>query len=176
MRRLLVAVVLAAAILAAPPVAPSAALASAPIEAPAPSYLDQLLVEINVRRAQVGSPPLAYASADANLAVTRYLADLTPLMQARRLCFHGSNDPIAPGWDYVAAAGLKAKVGGEVLGCPGDDFYWTPKRIADGWWNSPSHFDSIYADVRANTVACGAYKDGYGGRGYATVACVTYKV
>jgi len=183
MRRLLATMMLAVATLVAPLAAPSAALAApvaapaaAPTEAPSPDYLDQLLNEINARRAKLGAQPLVYAGGDANLAVTQYLADLTPLMQARHACFHGTNNPVAPGWDYVKASGFSAKVGGEVLGCPGDGFYWTPKQIADGWWGSPSHFHSLYADATANAVACGAFAVGNGGAGYRTVACVTYKV
>jgi hypothetical protein len=163
----------------APVAAPSAALAApaaAPAQAPSPAYLDQLLTEINNRRAKIGSQPLIYAGDNANLAVTQYLTDLTPLMQARHACFHGSNNPVAPGWDYVAASGFDAKVGGEVLGCPGDGFYWTPQQIADGWWSSPAHFHALYADAAANAVACGAFAVGSSGKGYQTVACVTYHV
>jgi hypothetical protein len=138
--------------------------------------MNQLLNEINARRAKAGAQPLMNAGTDANLAVTQYLTDLTPVMQARHTCFHGTNNPVAPGWDYVSASGFSARVGGEVLGCPGDGFYWTPQQIADGWWNSPSHFHSLYADASANAVACGAYAVGNGGKGYRTVACVTYHV
>ncbi len=179
MRRLLAAVMVAVATLVAPLSAPSAALAApaaVPAEAPAPAYLDQLLGEINARRAKIGSPALMYAGPEANFAVTQYLTDLTPLMKARRACFHGSNNPVAPGWDYVSASGFKARVGGEVIGCPGDGFYWTPQQIADGWWGSPSHFSALYADAKANAVACGAYAVGNGGKGYQTVACVTFRV
>ena len=183
MRRLLAATMLALSVLVAPLTGPSAALAApveapgaAPAEAPAPAYLEQLLNEINARRAKIGSPALMYAGPEANLAVTQYLTDLTPLMKARHLCFHGNGNPVAPGWDYVAASGFNAKVGGEVIGCYGDNFYWTPQQIADGWWSSPSHFSSLYADAKANAVACGAYSVGNGGKGYQTVACVTYRV
>jgi hypothetical protein len=156
--------------------APAAAPSEAPAEAPAPAYLDQLLSEINARRAKLGVQPLMYAGSDANLAVTQYLTDLTPRMVAQHACFHGNGQPVSPGWDYVAASGFKATVGGEVLGCPGATFYWTPQQIADGWWGSPSHFRSLYADAKANAVACGAYSVGNGGKGYQTVACVTYRI
>ena len=179
MRRLLAAAMLAITTLLAPLAAPPAALAApaaAPLEAPSSAYLDQLLHEINARRAKLGTQPLAYAGPQANLAVTQYLADLTPQMRARHLCVHGMNNPVAPGWDYVKASGFDARVGGEVLGCPGDGFYWTPQQIADGWWKSPSHFSSLYADSKANAVACGAYAIGAGGKGYQTVACVTFRL
>lgn len=78
-------------------------------------------------------------------------------MKARRLCSHGSNNPVAPD-------------------CPGDGFYWTPQQIADGWWKSPSHFGSLYAAAKANAVARGAYAAGAGGKGYQTVACVTFRL
>jgi hypothetical protein len=97
-------------------------------------------------------------------------------MLACQVCFHGANNPVAPGWDYVAASGFKARAGGEVLGCPGDGFYWTPRQIADGWWGSPTHFDALYGDARANAVACGAYAAGNGGQGYRTVTCITYRI
>jgi hypothetical protein len=138
--------------------------------------MDQLLNEINARRARAGTGPVAYAPGDANPAVTQYLADLTPRMVAMRSCFHGMYDPVAPGWDYVAATGLAGEARGEVLGCPGQGYYWTAKTIADGWWNSPSHFRSLYADPNANAVACGAYGVGSNGNGYQTVACVTYRI
>src|SRR5215216_6426824 len=62
-------------------------------------YLDQLLAEINARRSMVGTPPIMYIAPDANDAVSSYLADLTPQMQAYRACFHGQNNPVAPAWD-----------------------------------------------------------------------------
>lgn len=179
MRRLLAAALLAVSAIAAPIAATPAAQAApvaAPAEAPSGAYMDQLLGEINARRAQVGTAPLAYVAPAANQAVSEYLADLTPLMQAYQTCFHGMYNPVAPGWDYVAAVGLDAEVGGEVLGCPGDGFFWTPQQIADGWWESPSHFGSLYGDPSANAVACGAYGAGRNGRGYQTVACITYRM
>ena len=183
MRRLLAAALLAVSALAAPVAAPPAAQAApvaapvaAPAEAPSAAYMDQLLREINARRARAGTAPLAYVAPSANQAVSQYLTDLTPLMRAYRTCFHGMGNPVAPGWDYVAAVGLDAEVGGEVLGCPMDGFFWTPQQIADGWWNSPSHFGSLYGDPSANAVACGTYGAGRDGRGYQTVACITYRV
>ena len=183
MRRLLTAAIMALSIVAAPFTASAAALAApleapaaAPAEAPSPAYLDQLLNEINARRAKIGAPALMYAGPEANLAVSQYLTDLTPLMKARRYCFHGMNNPVAPGWDYVKASGFDARVGGEVIGCYGDNFYWTPQQIADGWWSSPTHYQALYGDAKANAVACGAYAAGNGGKGYQTVACVTFRV
>jgi hypothetical protein len=151
-------------------------VAAGGVDSRAASYLDQLLKEINARRAQAGSPPVVYAGWEENQAVSQYLADLTPWMLAYRSCFHGQYNPIAPSWDYVSAAGFDAQARGEVLGCPGDGFFWTPKQIADGWWNSPSHFHSLYGDASANAVACGTFGAGSGGRGYQTIACVTYHV
>ena len=63
--------------------AEAAAKKHAPKEAVAPpppsdDYLASLLDEINARRESVGTPPLTYATEDANEAVSQYLADLTP--------------------------------------------------------------------------------------------------
>ena len=178
-RPLAAAAMLALSAIVAPAAAPSAALAApvaAPAEAPSSAYMDQLLSEINARRARAGTAPIAYAPGNANPAVSQYLADLTPMMVSMRSCFHGMNNPVAPGWDYVAASGLNGEARGEVLACPGDGYYWSAKAIADGWWNSPSHFRSLYADPNANAVACGAYGAGRNGNAYQTVACVTYRI
>ena len=176
-RALVAAAMLAVSTIVGPAAAPASALAApvaAPAEAPSGDYMDQLLGEINARRARAGTAPVAYAPGDANPAVSQYLADLTPRMVAQRTCFHGMNNPVAPGWDYVAATGLAGEARGEVLGCPGQGYYWSAQAITDGWWNSPSHFKSLYADPNANAVACGAY--GAGRNGYQTVACVTYRI
>ena len=171
------ALLLAASLLVPPAAAPAPALA-APAEnraaPPSGGYLDQLLDEINGRRAMVGSPPLSYGDPRANEAVGQYLADLTPLMVATHTCFHGMHNPVAPGWDYVAASGLDGEVRGEVLGCPMDGYQWTPQQIASSWWDSPVHFDSLYGDPEANVVACGAW--GPGRRGFESVACVTFRI
>lgn len=145
-----------------------------PAAAPSGDYLDRLLGEINARRATIGSPPLAYATPRANQAVGQYLADLTPLMWAMHSCFHGMYNPVAPGWDYVKDAGLGGEPRGEVIGCPGEGFYWSPQQIADGWWGSPAHFEALYRDAHANVVACGTYGPGRGG--FETVACITYRL
>jgi uncharacterized protein YkwD len=146
------------------------------MDARAASYLDQLLGEINDRREKAGSPPVVYAGMDANLAVSQYLADLTPMMVSMRTCFHGNGNPVAPGWDYVKDAGFRAEARGEVLACPGDNGFWTASKIADGWWNSPSHWRSLYGDPRVNAIACGTFGPQNGGRAYQTIACVTYRV
>ena len=140
--------------------------------AEAAPYMAQLLGEINRRREQAGTAPLAYAPDDANGAVGQYLADLTPQMVSAHSCFHGS----PPGWDYVSAAGFGAEPRGEVLACPSNDAYWTPARIADGWWNSPMHQRVLYADPNANAVACGTFGPQRGGAAYQTIACVTYRI
>jgi len=146
------------------------------LDARAASYLDQLLDEINDRRARVGSPPVIFAGVDANIAVSQYLADLTPRMVALRSCFHGNGNPVAPGWDYVKEIGFSGEARGEVLACPGDNGFWTAPKIADGWWNSPSHWRSLYGDPRVNAIACGTHGAQNGGRAYQTIACVTYRI
>jgi uncharacterized protein YkwD len=163
--------------------APSAAYAadasdtaSSVIDTRAASYLDQLLVEINIRREKAGNGPLVYAPVTANVAVSQYLSDLTPLMVAMHSCFHGNNNPVSPSWDYVTNSGFGGKARGEVLACPGDNGFWTAPKIADGWWNSPSHWRSLYGDSTVNAVACGTFGPQNGGRAYQTIACVTYRV
>jgi hypothetical protein len=171
------ALMLAASLLVSP-MSSTAPAHAAPAEA-GPSrqssrYLDQLLNEINGRRAMVGSPPLSYADDRANEAVFQYLADLTPLMMSMNACFHGMHNPVAPGWDYVAASGLDGEARGEVIGCPMNGYQWTPQQITASWWESPVHFEALYGDPEANVVACGGY--GEGRRGFESVACVTFRV
>jgi hypothetical protein len=142
----------------------------------AASYLDQLLGEINERRAKAGSPPVVFAGLEANQAGGQYLTDLTPRMVAMHSCFHGTGIPVAPGWDYVKGSGFSGEARGEVLACPGDNGFWTAPKIADGWWSSPAHFRSLYGDPKVNAIACGTFGAQSGGRAYQTVACVTYKI
>ena len=174
-RAIVAGVIVSTPIIAAPA---TEAAAAAPSEdaARADRYLGQLLSEINARRARVGSPPVAYATQAANSAVDQYLADLTPLMLAYNSCFHGTGNPVPPGWDYVGASGLRGDAHGEVIACPGTDGYWTPARIADSWWGSPPHFQSLYADPDANAVACGTYGPQKNGAAYQTIACITYRI
>jgi hypothetical protein len=139
-------------------------------------YLAQLLNEINARRARAGTSPVVYVTEGANQAVDQYLADLTPQMLAYNACFHGMYNPVPPAWDYVAASGLDAEAHGEVLGCPDQSGYWTPARVADGWWNSPMHYQALYGDPDVNAVACGAYGALRGGQAFETIACVSYRV
>jgi uncharacterized protein YkwD len=150
--------------------------ASAAIDVRAASYLDSLLAEINVRRERAGTPPVIFADANANQAVSQYLADLTPLMVSMHSCFHGQNNPISPSWDYVTESGFGGQARGEVLACPGDNGFWTAPKIADGWWNSPSHWKSLYGDSRVNAIACGTFGPQNGGRAYETIACTTYHI
>lgn len=146
------------------------------LDAPATTYLDNLLGEISVRRARAGSPPVVYAGEKANRAVSQYLADLTPRMVAVRSCFHGNGNPVLPGWDYVKGSGFTGQARGEILACPGDNGFWTAPKIADGWWGSLSHWRSLYGDPAANAIACGTFGAQNGGRAYQTIACITFKV
>ena len=123
-----------------------------------------------------GSPAVVYTDPTANQAVSQYLADLTPRMVAMHSCFHGNGNPVSPGWDYVNGSRHRGQARGEVLACPGDNGFWTAPKIADGWWNSPTHWQSLYGDPRVNAIACGTYGPQNGGRAYQTIACVTYKV
>lgn len=161
---------------AADPAAEQTNVTAGVMDSRAASYLDQLLGEINDRRAKAGSPPVIFAGADANLAVSQYLTDLTPMMVSMRSCFHGTGNPVSPGWDYVKGVGFRGEARGEVLACPGDDGFWTAPKIADGWWNSPSHWRSLYGDPNVNAIACGTFGAQNGGRAYQTIACVTYRI
>lgn len=163
-------------VVAATLVPPSAEPAVAAVADASDDYLEQLLRGINARRAQAGSPPVVFVTAAANQAVGDYLADLTPQMVSLHACFHGQHNPVAPGWDYVAASGLDGEALGEVLACPDDSGYWTPDRIADSWWGSPTHFETLYADAAVNAMACGTYGPQRGGRAFQTIACVTYRI
>lgn len=181
LRPLAAAVLFAFTAVGSPAFSPSVAVAApAPettrLSAASSAYLDQLLHEINARRASVGTPPVTYATDEANEAVEHYLADLTPYMLAYNSCFHGAHNPAAPGWDYGAESGLDGEMHGEVLACPDDEGFWTAPAIANGWWNSPIHFESLYGDPDVNTVACGTYGPLRGGRAFQTIACVTYRV
>src|SRR4051794_8304173 len=138
------------------------------------SYLDQLLNEINARRAQAGTQPVVYVGQDENQAVGQYLADLTPWMLYMHSCFHGQNNPVSPSWDYVKGVGFDGEARGEVLACPGDDGFWTAPKIADGWWSSPSHWQSLYGDPRVNAIACGTFGPQSGGGGGQTIPFVPY--
>ena len=140
------------------------------------AYRDRLLTEINFRRKKAGTPPVILRVVLANAALDQYLADLTPAMVAKGSCFHGDDKPIPPGWGYIKSIGFGGEARGEVLGCPADNGFWTPPKIADGWWNSPPHHQSLYADGKVNAVACGVFGRQNGGRAYQTVACVTYRI
>ena len=110
LRTLTTATLLAITAFGIPGLSQGAALAAPEAKKPqaapvtAGSYLEQLLQEINARRAMAGTGPVVYASANANQAVGQYLADLTPQMLAMNVCFHGQYNPVAPAWDYVAAS------------------------------------------------------------------------
>ncbi|MGE3910882.1 MAG: hypothetical protein AB7K36_16110 [Chloroflexota bacterium] len=141
----------------------------------------RLLDEINMRRASIGSQRLAYVPAHANAALDGFLAETAPEIAWPGPCMHllvgGSFS-----WDYVQAAGYGGDARGEVLACPGPEPYWTPDRTADQWWNSPVHFDVLYADADSNAIACSAYGVDHNGRRRSrsadaamAVLCVTFR-
>lgn len=140
------------------------------------AYLTLLYQEVNVRRGRAASPPFEAMLDAGNEAVNAYLVELTPIMEQHHACFHGSDIMgLRAGWDYLPDQGVTLPVGGEVLACPDVDGggFWTPPGIADGWWRSPHHFETLYIDIRANAVACGAYNRIAGKNAYETVACIT---
>ena len=122
----------------------------------ADGFLLRLLDEINVRRASIGNQGLSYVPAHANAALDGFLTATAPSLAWPGPCMHRLVDG-AFSWDYVNAAGFGGEARGEVLACPGPEPYWTPDRAADQWWVSPIHFDVLYADPEANTLACSAY-------------------
>jgi hypothetical protein len=141
----------------------------------AADYLEQLVAEMNVRRADAGTQPLTLAPMPVNAAITQYVADLTPRILERQKCFHGDGQTVAPSWDYVAASGFSIEVGGEVLACPDTSGYWTPQKLAERWWRSESHRATLYVDGRANLIACGAFNPLSGGTSFQTIACTTFR-
>jgi hypothetical protein len=172
-------------------VALSSQVAVAPVDAaPSPDddevadgFLLRLLDEINLRRASIGSQSLTYVPAHANAALDGFLAETAPALAWPGPCMHHLVDG-AFSWDYVNAAGFGGQARGEVLACPGPEPYWTPDRAADQWWASPIHFDVLYADSAANTLACSAYGVNSNGGGKrkgrisdaaVAVLCVTFR-
>ena len=141
----------------------------------AASYLERIVSEINWRREQAGTPPLAVAPETANAALSHHAADLTFLLQASGGCFHGVGDPPRFGWDYVAETGFSSEQRGEVIACPSADGYWTAERVADSWWGSPRHREVLYNDPTSNIVACGIHGSLLSGVAYETVVCLTYQ-
>lgn len=143
--------------------------------AAAAPYLNRLLEEINERREAVGTGPLELAPQGAIAAVTRHTADLTGTMLSKGACGHGVGSPARYSWDYVADSGFDGDGRGEVIACPGPEGYWTPEKIADGWWDSPSHHKVLYADPTVNAVACGTHNPSRGGAAYQTIVCTTFR-
>jgi hypothetical protein len=61
------------------------------------------------------------------------------------------------------------------LACPDVDSggFWTPAGVSDAWWQSPPHYDTLYADTRPHGLACGAAEPIENALAYQTVACLT---
>ncbi|MCC7372561.1 MAG: hypothetical protein IT306_29375 [Chloroflexi bacterium] len=165
-------------------VPPADAAPAADDDEVADAFLLRLRDEINARRAHLGAQSLAYVPAHANAALDGFLAETAPALAWPSPCMHhlvGGNFS----WDFVQAAGFDGEARGEVLACPGPEPYWTPDRAADQWWESPVHFEVLYADADANALACSAYgvSSGSGGgkrRGRSAdaamaVLCVTFR-
>jgi hypothetical protein len=133
------------------------------IAAPAPVvdevddlFLRRLLDAINERRDRNGTRRLAFVPASANSALDDFLAETVTRIGWPGHCSHDLVDG-AFAWDYVMAAGFGGDPRGEVLACPSPEPYWTPDRTAEQWWDSPIHFDVLYADEDATSIACSAY-------------------
>jgi hypothetical protein len=155
----------------------TAAGSTSPEDSARSVYLAKLFDEVNERRDRAHTPRFEMMVTEGNEAVNAYLADLLPAMVTRRACFHGDSVyGMRAGWDYLAPLGIDTgMIGGEVLACPdtAGSGFWTPARIADGWWGSPTHQQTLYRDPRPIGVACGAEGPIRGGEAYETVACIT---
>jgi hypothetical protein len=162
------------------------ASASAPTDAAPPgdnpeadrkAYLTLLFEDINIGRDRAPTPRYEYMTDRGSEAVDAYLQDLLPAMKEAGECFHGSDQPgMQAGWDYLGEVGIdESSVGGEVLACPDVDRvgFWTPSGISIGWWNSPSHWKTLYGDPVVRVLACGVEAPINGGESYETVACLT---
>lgn len=143
--------------------APAPAHTERPMAAPVPIddqvddlFLRRLLDAINERRDRNGTQRLAYVPASANSALDGFLAETIARAGWPPPCSHEIIDG-AFAWDYVMAAGFGGDPRGEVLACPSTEPYWTPDRAAEQWWDSPIHFDVLYADDYATSIACSAY-------------------
>ena len=119
-------------------------------------FLRRLLDAINERRDRNGTQRLAYVPASANSALDGFLAETISRAGWPPPCSHEIIDG-AFAWDYVMAAGFGGDPRGEVLACPSTEPYWTPDRAAEQWWDSPIHFNVLYADDSATSIACSAY-------------------
>jgi hypothetical protein len=119
-------------------------------------FLLRLLDAINERRERNGMRPLAFVPASANAALDSFFARTATGLGWPGPCSHDFSDG-ALAWDAVVAAGFGGSPRGEVLACPGPEPYWTPDRTAERWWESPVHFDVLYADDASSSIACSAY-------------------
>jgi hypothetical protein len=118
------------------------------------AFLGRLLDEINKRREQAGTQRLAYIAPGATGALDDFFAQTLPELAWPGPCVHHLVDGEDSG-EYVLARGFVGEVRGEVLACPGpEEPYWTPNRTADEWWSSPGHFEVLYGDPDANSLAC----------------------
>jgi hypothetical protein len=146
-------------------------------EAERKAYLTLLFQAINIGRDRAPTPRYEYMTDSGSEAMDAYLQDLLPAMKEADACFHGSENPdMQAGWDYLGEVGIdESSVGGEVLACPDVDRvgFWTPPGISTGWWNSPSHWKTLYGDVHVKVLACGVEAPINGGESYETVACTT---
>ena len=127
------------------------------------AFLARLLDEINQRREMAGTQPLTYIPPDATAALDDFFAQALPALAWPGPCVHQLVDGEVS-WDPVLATGFGGEARGEVLACPGPEPYWTPDRAAEEWWESPAHFEVLYADPDANALACSVSGVRGGGR------------
>jgi hypothetical protein len=147
-------------------VAPAPTAAAAPVldDEVADGYLMRLLDAINDRRDRIGTQHLTFVPASANAALDGFFSEAVGAIRWPGPCMHNLING-AFSWDFVIAAGFGGAPRGEVIACPGPEPYWTPDRAAERWWESPIHFNVLYADPSSNAIACSAngVYDGDGG-------------
>jgi hypothetical protein len=181
----LASILLVANVIIAP--VPTVAAAPAQDDEVVDGYLMRLLDAINDRRDWIGTQHLAFVPASANAALDGFLAETVGGIGWPGPCVHHLVNG-AFSWDFVIAAGFGGDPRGEVIACPGPEPYWTPDLAAERWWESPIHFDVLYADPSSNAIACSAYgvsssdggnnrrRGGVGTSGAASaVLCVTFQ-
>ena len=122
----------------------------------ADGFLVRLLDAINQRRARTSAQRLSFVPASANSALDDYFGETVSGLGWPGPCGHSLLSG-AFSWDFVLAAGFGGAPRGEVVACPGPEPYWTPDRTAEQWWDSPIHFDVLYADRDSSSIACSAF-------------------
>lgn len=156
-------------------IAPAAAAPARDDHEVTDNFLWRLLDAINERRDNAGTQHLAFVPASANAALDGFFAETVSELGWPGPCGHYLLGG-AFSWDYVLAAGFGGDPRGEVVACPGPEPYWTPDRAAAQWWDSPMHFNVLYADGDSSSIACSAHGVRRGlAEAASAVLCVTFR-